>query len=238
MSLAELPPVAGYVLAGGMSSRMGRDKALLELGGRPLVDHAVAKLRRICAKVKILGTNPELESYGPVVRDVHPGCGPMSGVEAALLDSEYDWNLILPVDVPFLPTAFLNDWMGTTLRVRREDVRVSMLETDAAAHPALLIVHRDMARFLTYALDRGHYRLLAALEYGAEKLAIERGVKTEDVFLRMQWDEPSVAAVEASAEAWGRLNAPQRAVGADWFANVNTPEDFSKAEHHVDALDT
>jgi hypothetical protein len=53
-------PVAGYVLAGGRSSRMGTDKALLELAGKPLIEHAVAKLRRICANVAILGSNPAL----------------------------------------------------------------------------------------------------------------------------------------------------------------------------------
>ncbi len=47
--------VGGYVLAGGKSSRMGRDKALLELAGSPLLGHAVTKLRRVCVDVRVLG---------------------------------------------------------------------------------------------------------------------------------------------------------------------------------------
>jgi molybdopterin-guanine dinucleotide biosynthesis protein A len=217
---------------------MGRDKALLELGGQPLVARAVKKLERLCTPVKILGGDRGLEAYGPMVRDVHPDCGPMSGVEAALLDSERDWNLILPVDVPFLPTALLDEWLRTTLNVRRMHVRLSMLETKEVAHPALLIVHREMVRFLTYALAQGQYRLLSTLEYGAEMLAMERGLKTEEVFLRMQWDELSTGGVEGGREGWRRLNAARWPAGVDWFANVNTPEDFAKAEQHVDALDT
>jgi molybdopterin-guanine dinucleotide biosynthesis protein A len=92
----------GYVLAGGKSSRMGRDKSLLELAGKPLIAHAVAKLRRICTDVHILGGNPALDEFAPLVPDLHPGCGPLGGLEAALEHSSHDWNLFLPVDVPCL----------------------------------------------------------------------------------------------------------------------------------------
>ena len=75
--------VGAYVLAGGKSSRMGRDKALLELAGKPLVRHAVTKLRRVCEDVHILSGNMELAPYAPLVEDLHPGCGPIGGLEAA-----------------------------------------------------------------------------------------------------------------------------------------------------------
>ncbi|MGH9595325.1 MAG: molybdenum cofactor guanylyltransferase, partial [Edaphobacter sp.] len=75
MQRGDLPPVGGYVLAGGKSQRMGDDKALLELAGKPLVLHATTKLRRLCAEVNILSNNSGLEQYAPLVRDVHEGCG-------------------------------------------------------------------------------------------------------------------------------------------------------------------
>ena len=141
MKREELPPVGGYVLAGGKSSRMGRDKALLELAGKPLVLHAVTKLRRICSEVSILGSNSELEAYAPLVRDLHAGCGPMAGIEAALRSSKYDWNLILPVDVPFLPTFLLDDWLWSVLREPVRDTRLSMLAVDDV--PASGIAHHS-----------------------------------------------------------------------------------------------
>jgi molybdopterin-guanine dinucleotide biosynthesis protein A len=82
---------------------MGTVKALLQLGGKPLIEHAVTKLRRICADVHILSSNSELAPYAPLVRDIHPNCGPLGGIEAALLHSPYDWNLFLAVDMPFYP---------------------------------------------------------------------------------------------------------------------------------------
>src|ERR1700730_11691463 len=103
--------IGGYVLAGGKSSRMGRDKALLELAGKPLVLHAVVKLRRVCRDVHILSNRPQLEAYAPLVRDLHEGCGPLGGIEAALEHSQHDWNLFMPVDMPFLPSSFLFGWV-------------------------------------------------------------------------------------------------------------------------------
>ena len=231
-------PVSGFVLAGGRSSRMGRDKALLELAGKPLVQHAVTKLRRLCGDVKILSAEPALAAYAPLVPDVHPGCGPMSGVEAALIHSGTDWNLILPVDVPFLPTSLLNCWLGATLKEPAGRTRVSMLSVDGVAHPALLILHKEMLPFLTYSLDRGHYRLLAALNYGAEKIAIREKVEMREVFYKPQLDDPCTPFVDETGEVWGAKNDLRNGTSGLWFANLNTPEEFVEGEKFSSALDT
>ena len=73
-------PIAAYVLAGGRSSRMGQDKALLPLAGKPLVEHMVAKLRRISDEVSILSNNPELARFAPLVPDLRESCGPLGGI--------------------------------------------------------------------------------------------------------------------------------------------------------------
>ena len=80
-----LPPeLGGYVLAGGRSSRMGTDKALLLLAGKPLIAHAVVKLGRLCQDVRVLSANSALAPYAPLVPDLHPDCGPIGGIEVAL----------------------------------------------------------------------------------------------------------------------------------------------------------
>ena len=79
---------AGFVLAGGQSSRMGSDKALVEFGGRPLIAHAVGILRTAGLSVSIAGARAEirasLESYAPVIPDAEAGRGPLGGICAAL----------------------------------------------------------------------------------------------------------------------------------------------------------
>ena len=238
--LEVIQPIGGYVLAGGRSSRMGQDKATLLLDGKPLVDHAVEKLRRLCAKVSILANSSALEKYAPVVPDNIGGYGPLGGIEAALRESEYAWNLILPVDMPFLPTRLLDDWIWTVLNPsgwsKKKEYRISMLSVDAQPHPTLLLIHRDVAPYLLYDLRRGHSRVRQSLEAAAKAIAAERRVKSERVFLEMQWDEPRSPKERNADEIW--KNLPRKASGFNWFVNLNTPNDFAEAQRYASELDT
>ena len=75
----------GFVLAGGRSSRMGQDKALLQVAGRSLLEVALEKLRCLDGPApRIAAARSDLLSHAPVIPDLHPGCGPLSGIEAAL----------------------------------------------------------------------------------------------------------------------------------------------------------
>src|SRR5215475_7604470 len=87
---------------------MGKDKALERYGGRPLIEHAVGLLRAAGLDPHIVGVRPDLVEYAPVIEDLHPGCGPLGGIEAALVSSSSEWNVFLPVDLPFLPVVFLS----------------------------------------------------------------------------------------------------------------------------------
>lgn len=103
----EFSYACGFVLAGGKSSRMGRDKALLKVEGETLIERAIRKLRRVCPEVAIAGGGPELARYGRVIPDGTPGQGPLGGIVAALQQSAYEWNLFLAVDMPFVPESVL-----------------------------------------------------------------------------------------------------------------------------------
>jgi molybdopterin-guanine dinucleotide biosynthesis protein A len=233
-----LPPVGGYVLAGGKSSRMGSDKALLELAGKPLVLHATTKLRRLCAEVSVLGNDSALSRFAPLVRDLHLGCGPLGGIEAALRNSKYEWNLVLPLDVPFLPTLLLDNWLWSVLHRPIRDIKLSMLSVDSYPHPALLIVHREIGPYLTASLERGELKLLPALRSACDEIAAKLKVKSKKVFVEMQWDDPFAPVVKGDSAPWRTPTKAQRENWSLWFANLNTPEEFAEAERHVDALDT
>lgn len=229
----DVPPLGGYVLAGGRSSRMGRDKALLPLAGKPLVERAARKLQRLCAKVRVLSGNSELAVYAPLVRDNFADSGPLGGIEAALLDSELAWNLILPVDMPFVPTRLLEDWIYLVLREPIGEVRVSMLLVGAQAYPTLLLIHREMRPYLRADLEMGRYKVVASLESAAMAIAAERGGKPERVFRRVQYDD----LVSQGERNGGAVWKDETGGCLDWFANLNTPEEFAEAERHGEALD-
>jgi molybdopterin-guanine dinucleotide biosynthesis protein A len=222
---------------------MGRDKALMELAGMPLIRHAVKKLRRVCMDVRILTDNEELEEFAPIVRDIHPGCGPMSGIEAGLRHSIFERNLFMAVDMPFVPSAFLFNWLGRELGVKRNShlgrARVLMFEHDERPQPGLCLLHKDVAPFLTEAIEHGEYKLIPVLKGAGRALAEREGFLPGSGFFCL----PLVEYGEdergwSRAEDWCFTTGAQRAALSLWFANLNTPEEFAEAGRHLDALDT
>jgi molybdopterin-guanine dinucleotide biosynthesis protein A len=99
--------IAAFVLAGGKSSRMGRDKAFLELGGRNLLSRALDLVGSVAPSVAIVGDGVKFFPLGRVVEDIYPGQGPLAGIHAALHSSDADLNLMIAVDIPFVEKNFL-----------------------------------------------------------------------------------------------------------------------------------
>src|SRR5271163_1224329 len=99
---------SGYVLAGGRSTRMGRDKALLPLGDSTLLDHVAQCVRQAAGNVTIIGPPDRYASLGyPVTADLVTNCGPLGGLYTALSITETDWNLMVACDMPGLTAHFL-----------------------------------------------------------------------------------------------------------------------------------
>jgi len=104
--------ILGCVLAGGLSSRFGSDKALAELGGRTLIARAVDALSGWCEHVVVVGRE---FAPAPTIPDwPHPGMGPLAGIAAALhlaRDEGYEAVLTCGVDSAVLPEDLL-DFLG------------------------------------------------------------------------------------------------------------------------------
>lgn len=108
--------VIGVVLAGGQSRRMGRDKALMDWQGRPLIERQIAALRDAgMDEVKVSGTRPDYHA----VADPRAGLGPLGGLagiaDAITGDAEL---VIIPVDMPRLGADLLR-----TLATRQPEAR-------------------------------------------------------------------------------------------------------------------
>lgn len=99
--------ITGAILAGGRSSRMGTNKALLEYGGERLIDRAVRRFSDRFPEVLIVAN--DVESYrglGPkVVPDLIPGFGPLGGLHAALTAAENPHVFLAACDMPFAEPA-------------------------------------------------------------------------------------------------------------------------------------
>jgi molybdenum cofactor guanylyltransferase len=98
--------VAAYVIAGGRSTRMGRDKAFLALDGVTLLHRAMAVARAVSPQVIIVGPREKFAGFGNVTEDLYPGQGPLAGIHAALSSSASELNLVIGVDTPFIDPRF------------------------------------------------------------------------------------------------------------------------------------
>lgn len=113
--------LGGVVLAGGRSLRMGRDKAWLEVGGKPLLLRQLGLLTEAGLRNIAIAAGPEdrdplpcTPAEIPLLRDLHPGLGPLAGVERGLRwarglrpDPDDGWTLVLAVDLPGMSAGWL-----------------------------------------------------------------------------------------------------------------------------------
>src|SRR5579875_2850409 len=106
---------------------MGRDKALLELHGQPLIHYALRKFRELGFEPSIVGSRPDLAFFAPIVFDNSPGAGPLGGIEAALAASSAELNIFLAVDLPLLPTSFLQ-WLANRSAITRALATIPLLQ--------------------------------------------------------------------------------------------------------------
>ncbi len=200
--------VAGVILAGGLSRRMGGgDKGLRKLAGRPILDHVIERARPQVGPL-VLNANgaPErFSSYGlPVVADGVEGfAGPLAGVLAGL-----DWMAgnapgcthlaSFACDAPFLPEDLVDRLQAA---MTDADANLACAESGGQAHPVF-----------------GLWPL--ALREDLRRAMVEEGIRKVDVW--------------TARHRLVQVTFPDRPV--DPFFNANRPEDLEAAEQHIRAL--
>ncbi len=146
---------------------MGTDKAVLPFEGQPLLLHLAKVLASVVADPRLLAPAGRYEQFGlPGLEDRRMGCGPLAGIETALLDSDCEWNLILACDMPFV-TA---EWLTTMIEVAlASEATVRCICT--GENPLLALWRRSALSEVQGALDAGNFRLRDLLEpLNAKKL--------------------------------------------------------------------
>jgi molybdopterin-guanine dinucleotide biosynthesis protein A len=151
--------VGGFILAGGESSRMGRDKALLELGGETLIARTANLVEPIVGTCAIIGGPGRFaearEMDGSelrVIADDFPGAGPLGGIATALCASGAEWNLVVACDLPYLTRAWLEFLIERALR---SDVDAVLPMNERGAEPLCAMYRKRAGGAIRAALERG-----------------------------------------------------------------------------------
>jgi molybdopterin-guanine dinucleotide biosynthesis protein A len=163
------PQIAAFILAGGVSSRMGREKGLLEFGGEPLIVRTARLIDPLVSEVTIVGPTERYAALGfRVVADQNLDAGegkeaargPSVGIATALNATKAPWNLILACDLPYL-TA---EWLGWLLaRAVDSGAQIVMPRTLGGLEPLAAVYRRECARPIVAAIERGVRKVTDAM---------------------------------------------------------------------------
>lgn len=132
--------ISGILLAGGYSSRMGRDKAELAFRGQSMLQYQADKLRALgLAELIVAGYDKPLPN-ARVVLDIYPHRGPLSGLHAGLSGIQSSCALVLAVDTPLVPESLLRALME--LHTRGATITLS----DGRPEPLIGVYDKSLAQ--------------------------------------------------------------------------------------------
>lgn len=147
------------VMAGGLSTRMGRDKAMIEIAGTPLISRLVGRL--VPRFIDVLISAREAGDYAFLGRRVVPdrirGQGPLHGLACAIEASDRDVNLVVPCDLPHVPQHMI----ARLLRAVRDADAAMFEDPGGRLHPLFAAYRRSVLPAVLAALDRGDRRMVA-----------------------------------------------------------------------------
>jgi molybdenum cofactor guanylyltransferase len=150
--------VCAIILAGGQSSRMGFNKALLDFNGKPLIHVLVERILPVTDHILISSNDDSCYRFLniPVVPDQYRGQGPLAGLHAAMHRDICTDYLVLACDLPNLQTPFLNRLISF---VKGFDAAIPRT-SDGLAHPLCAVYRRTCLPSVEKALLRGANKVI------------------------------------------------------------------------------
>lgn len=132
--------VSAILLAGGFSSRMGRDKAELDFCGKPLIRYQAERLRALGIRDLVIAGYPKPVAGARFAPDIYPHRGPLSGLHAGLLAVENPRALLLAVDTPLVP----EDLLRALIEAHRGGITLAAIREEP--EPLIGVYDRSLAR--------------------------------------------------------------------------------------------
>jgi len=184
------------IQAGGVSRRMGQDKGLVQLGGRPLVQHVLDRVAQLGDEVCITTNRPQAYAFlgVPTAADPQPGLGALAGLRTALHAARGDTVLVVACDMPFLEPALLRHLLS-----RSGEAEVIIPRRHGEFEPLHAVYRRSCLTALEAALARGEARMISFFP---------------DVRL-LPIDQPELAAYDPEGLSFFNVNTPDDLIRAE-----------------------
>lgn len=183
--------VRGYVLAGGGSTRFGRDKALVDMDGQPMLARMCELLASATSGVNVVATPGKYANLGMrSVADRWPGEGPLGGIVTALRHAEADdpqcqWNLVVSCDIPFLT----REWIAFLVqRASNSEAQVVLPRSQHGPEPLCACYKTNAAEALQGLFEAGVRKVTQALQQVKTEVLDEADWKRFDSDGRLFWN--------------------------------------------------
>ncbi|NIY90020.1 molybdenum cofactor guanylyltransferase MobA [Vibrio campbellii] len=154
------------ILAGGQASRMGgKDKGLIELNQKPLIEHVIERLSPQTPRI-LINANRNQDAYrafGFVFSDQFKDFpGPMGGIHAGLVHAETDWVGFVPCDSPQINTDLVERFCNAV----KEDTDILVAHDGDHQQPVFTLYHKRVLPKLTAFLERGDRKIILLYKEG------------------------------------------------------------------------
>ena len=197
---------AAIILAGGKSSRMGTNKALLKINEKTNIERTADKLKLLFDDI-ILVTN-QSEPYEflglRMVPDQYPGMGPLAGVHAGLTASDYDINFIVACDMPFVSGELSEVLVNNSLHY---DAVIPVI--NGRQHPLFSVFKKQTAQVVEQQIKADQLRMKHLLDHldvlylTERELTAYSQVELTKVFFNMNHPEEY-----EEAKSWAESDTP------------------------------
>jgi molybdopterin-guanine dinucleotide biosynthesis protein A len=159
ISVSGITSVGGIILAGGSSSRLGQNKALLQVEGLSLIERVRDRLRLVVSAIVLVTNTPsELAYLGlPMTTDIYPGVGVLGGLHAGLSAIGTDYGLVVGCDMPLLNPGLLRYMIS-----QREGYDVVMPRVGKYHEPLHAIYSRHCLPAIEKSIVAGRRRIMHA----------------------------------------------------------------------------
>ncbi len=154
--MSELNNITLIILAGGKSTRMGTDKALLKIQEKNLIEIVYDNLKELASEIIISTNNPDVTIPGTkTVADIYKNIGPAGGIYSALSVSNSQKNIIISVDTPFV-TKTVFEYL---LNPENSKANVCIVSENNSLHPLIGIYSKQFTEILQKEIQKGNYKI-------------------------------------------------------------------------------
>lgn len=153
--------ITGIILAGGKSTRMGRDKGFMLWKNKPFVQHSIDALKPLVREILIVSDHTEYDTLGcKRIPDTIEEAGPLSGLYSGLKESKTELNLILSCDVPLISSVVLEK----VVTAYDTGIAAVVCSADDRIMPLVALYHKNCYQVCKSLLDYGERRMMSLLD--------------------------------------------------------------------------